>query len=274
MRFVKLFLLLILLSANAQHVLSQLTNDLCSSALDIHGFIIQNDGLSGPYSNVGATGNDVDVADVTGCWFDPLSGDIENGTPQVDATVWFRFEGFDGNLALFVQPCDSNLSFLSQDTQMVLFKGECDSLEVVACNEDINAAANYYWSGISTEIQAGTDYYLAVDGFNYSGFGSPELPLTTGEFCLSTQQPEVAVTEISSAQLSAFPNPSDGMITLQTDAPVVEVNVYNMVGTRCGVYANSGSSNNPIIELPDSSGVYLLHVKTKHGEAFRRVIRN
>jgi len=274
MRFVKLFLLLILLSANAQHVLSQLTNDLCSSALDIHDFIIQNDGLSGPYSNVGATGNDVDVADVTGCWFDPLSGDIENGTPQVDATVWFRFEGFDGNLSVFVQPCDSNLNFLSQDTQMVLFKGECDSLEVVACNEDINAAANYYWSGISSEIQSGTDYYLAVDGSNYSGFGSPELPLTTGEFCLSTQQPEVAVTEVSSAQLSAFPNPSDGMITLQTNSPVMEVAVYNMVGARCGVYANPGYTNNPTIELPDSSGVYLLHVKTKRGEAFRRVIRN
>ena len=273
MRFVRLSLLL-LLGANAQSALSQLTNDLCSSALEIHDFLIQNDGLAGPYSNVGATGNDINIADVTGCWLDPLSGDIDNGAPQVDATVWFRFEGFDGNLALFVQPCDSNLNFLSQDTQMVLFRGECDSLEVVACNEDINAAANYYWSGISTEIQAGTDYYLAVDGFNYSGFGSPELPLTTGEFCISTQQPEVAVTEISSAQLSAFPNPSDGMVTLQTDEPVVEVTVYNMVGACCGFYTILNSSNNPIIELPDSSGVYLLHVKTKRGETFRRVIRN
>ena len=274
MRFVRLSLLLLLLGANAQSALSQLTNDLCSSALDIHDLLIQNDGLAGPYSNVGATGNDIDIADVTGCWLDPLSGDMENGAPQVDATVWFRFEGFDGNFALFVQPCDSNLNFLSQDTQMVLFRGECDSPEVVACNEDINAAANYYWSGISTEIQAGTDYYLAVDGFNYSGFGSPELPLTTGEFCLTTQLPEVAVAEISNLKLSAFPNPTDGMITLQTDSPVVEVAVYTMVGARCDVYTNPNSANNPVIELPDSSGVYLLHVKTKRGEAFSRVIRN
>jgi hypothetical protein len=64
------------------------------------------------------------------------------------------------------------------------------------------------------------------------------------------------------------------MITLQTNSPVVEVAVYNMVGARCGVYANPSSTNNPTIELPDSSGVYLLHVKTKRGEAFRRVIRN
>jgi hypothetical protein len=274
MRFVRLFLLLLLLSANAQSALSQLTNDLCSSALEIRDFLIHNDGPAGPYSNVGATGNDINIADVTGCWLDHLSGDIENGTPQIDATVWFRFEGFDGNLALFAQPCDSNLNFLSQDTQMVLFKGECDSLEVVACNEDINAAANYYWSGISTEIQASVSYYLAVDGFNYSGFGSPELPLTTGDFCLSTQQPEVAVTELSAVKLSAFPNPSDGIVTLQSDSPVAEVAVYNMVGACCGVFINPNSANNPTIKLPDSSGIYLLHVKTKRGEAFRRVIRN
>jgi hypothetical protein len=47
-----------------------------------------------------------------------------------------------------------------------------------------------------------------------------------------------------------------------------------MVGARCDVYTNPNSANSPIIQLPDSSGVYLLHVKTKRGEAYSRVIRN
>jgi hypothetical protein len=253
---------------------AQLSNDLCSSALDLQELLSQSVALAGPYSNVGATGNDINVDDVTGCWVDHLTGDIQSGTPQIDATVWFRFEGLDGNLSLFVQPCDSNLNFLSQDTQMILYRGECDSLEVIACNEDIDAAANYYWSGITTEIQAGDSYYLAVDGFNYSGFGSPQMPLTTGEFCLSTQQPEVSVVESSSLHLAVFPNPTDGKVTLNSESPIMEVAIFDVYGARCGHQIVSNSMHQFMIELPESSGFYFVHARTKRGVVISRVIRN
>ena len=270
----KIIVFLLFLSANGTLLFAQLTNDLCSSAIDIQPFLLQTDVLAGPYTNEGATGNDVDILDVTGCWLDHLSGDIDTGTPQVDATVWFRFEGYEGDLSLFVQPCDSNLNFLSQDTQMVLFTGECDSLELVACNEDLNAASNYYWSGITTEVQSGRSYYLAIDGFNYSGFGSPGLPLTTGEFCFSKLQPEVSVTEIYDEALMAFPNPSNGMVTLKTKSPMLEVSIYDVSGACCSAITETNNIADSMIRLPQQSGIYNIRVKTKRGYGTARIIRN
>lgn len=254
---------------------AQPLNDLCSFATDIQPYINQQaePALAGPYTNVGATGNDLDIASVTGCWLDDLTGNADGSSPQVDATVWFRFDGYDGVLMLYVQPCDTNLAFISQDTQMALYSGECDSLELVACNEDINSAMYNYWSGLTTTIEAATSYYLAVDGFNYSGFGSPELPLTTGEFCLSFTQPTVAIDEAMNTSVRLFPNPTEGRIHLQADSFISEVIICNALGQSCGFYAPYKSSSIDL-EMPFEAGFYTLRVRTEKGTTVHRVIRN
>ncbi|MFM7234232.1 MAG: hypothetical protein ACKOZM_06545, partial [Flavobacteriales bacterium] len=64
-----------LFGAWMQSALAQPINDLCSFATDIQSFINQQgqSTLAGPYSNVGATGNDLDIAGITGCWLDDLT---------------------------------------------------------------------------------------------------------------------------------------------------------------------------------------------------------
>jgi hypothetical protein len=274
MYWIRPFLFVALLVVGVLSSMAQPVNDLCSSAADIQSLISQTIQIAGPFSNEGATGNDLDIAGVTGCWLDDLAGNADGSSPQIDATVWFRFEGFDGTLMLYVQQCDSNLTFLSQDTQMALYTGECDTLELVACNEDLNAPSNYYWSGLTTGIQSGNTYYLAVDGFNYSGFGSPEIPLTTGQFCLSNQEPQVSVPEIIGKGVDIYPNPSDGFITIDADSHIHEVTVFDVAGACYGKYSNSGSHKLQSFQLPEVSGFYLIHVRTDHGVVTRRVIRN
>lgn len=266
---------LCLLCAIVKDSCAQVTNDGCSFATDIQSYINQQgqSPLAGPYSNVGATGNDLDIATVTGCWLDDLTGNADGSSPQIDATVWFRFQGYDGELMLYVQPCDTNLNFLSQDTQMVLYSGECDSLDLVACNEDVDAAMNNYWSGLSTPVTSGTSYYLAVDGFNYSGFGSPELPLTTGEFCMSFNQPITSVHEANTTTVRVFPNPSQGAVHVMAAEFITEVVVYNPMGQTCSLHRCS-NSRSIALELPDGIGIYTLLVRTEKGATVHRVIRN
>jgi hypothetical protein len=54
--------------------IAQPVNDICSSAIDLQPLLPagQEPVLLGPYSNEFATGNDLDIATVTGCWFDDL----------------------------------------------------------------------------------------------------------------------------------------------------------------------------------------------------------
>jgi hypothetical protein len=256
-------------------VYAQPGNDICSSAIDLQEFLPASQGqpLAGPYTNVGATGNDVDIASVTGCWLDDLTGSADGSSPQVDATVWFHFQGWDGTLMLYVQPCDTSLAFISEDTQMALFSGECDSLQLVSCNEDVDAVNFNYWSGITTSVQANTSYYVAIDGFNYSGFGSPDLPLTTGEFCFSFTQPTVEVPEISVAKSTVFPNPSSGKVQLTADSFLKEVSVFNTTGAEC-MRLSLCNTRTHELELPEAPGIYTLVVRTEMGMSVHRVIKN
>ncbi|MFM9006201.1 MAG: T9SS type A sorting domain-containing protein, partial [Flavobacteriales bacterium] len=260
---------------NTIAMLAQPSNDVCSFATDIQSFINQQgqSTLAGPYSNVGATGNDLDIAGITGCWLDDLTGNADGSSPQIDATVWFRFEGYDGEVMLYVQPCDSNLTFLSQDTQMALYSGECDTLELVACNEDIDAAMNNYWSGLTTNIVSGSTYYLAVDGFNYSGFGSPELPLTTGEFCLSFAPPAVSIEEIRETTVQVFPNPMQGIMHVRSEAFIRELTIFNGMGQLCEAYSPYQCRSFDW-DVALSPGVYTLLVRTESGTTVHRIIKN
>lgn len=270
------FILFFVIAIFSAVCFAQPANDICSSAISIQTYLEQatsETSVAGPYSNVAATGNDVDIATVTGCWLDDLTGLADGSSPQVDATVWFHFTGISGVFDLQVQPCDTNLNFISQDTQMALFTGECDSLLLVDCNEDMDAAAFNYWSGIQTTLEQDASYYLAVDGFNYSGFGSPELPLTTGEFCLRIANSVLSVSEKMTAHLQLFPNPTDGAATIQADEELLAVDVYDSRGALIASYQPQHLRRMEL-SLSESVGVYVVRVKTTTGAHCMRVVRN
>lgn len=254
---------------------AQPANDICSSANNIQSYLVQaatESATAGPFSNVAATGNDVDIATVTGCWLDDLTGLADGSSPQIDATVWFHFTGIGGEFKLEVQPCDTNLNFISEDTQMVLFSGECDSLQLVDCNEDIDAAASNYWSAIQTTLVDGASYYLAIDGFNYSGFGSPELPLTTGQFCLQVTNPALEVMETAVSKVSVFPNPNDGIASITAEEELVEVAVYDVRGALIQQWQPQHVKQYDLT-LPEESGIYMVKVSTAQTSRVVRLVR-
>jgi Secretion system C-terminal sorting domain len=273
-KLISTFSAALLMVAVSTGVLAQPINDICSSAIDLQPSlpVNQESVLLGPYSNEFATGNDLDIATVTGCWLDDLTGLADGSSPQIDATVWFRFEGYDGELMLYVQPCDSNLNFLSEDTQMALYTGECDSLELVACNEDVNSAMQTYWSGIITPIASGTTYYLAVDGFNYGGFGSPDLPLTTGEFCLQFSEPVVSIEEKLFSKIVFYPNPTHDRVHIQAEDYIDELTVWNTQG-ECVTVMHGVQSAQIDIFLPEACGVYVLSVQSGNRVTYNRVVK-
>jgi hypothetical protein len=258
-----LSLVLLLLSPFA---IAQPTNDICSSAIDVQDYVNGSSmaSMAGPFTNELATGNDLDIQTVTGCWFDDLGGNADGSSPQIDATVWFLFQGSEGPLSIESLACDSNLNFLSQDTQMILFKGECDSLAVVACNEDINSATFNYWSGINTYLQEDATYYLAVDGFNYSGFGSPEMPLTTGEFCLQFTIPTAEIHESEPVAVAVYPNPTNDRVYVQSTTHIRQIEIWNVSGVMVRQIATPSVTRYEM-QMEEATGVYFMRVRTDGG---------
>jgi hypothetical protein len=260
---------------SAGRLSAQLSNDICSSAIDLQSYLLAAQTapvIAGPFSNSAATGNDFDIATVTGCWLDDLTGLADGSSPQIDATVWFRLTGVDQEVRLAIQPCDTTFDFLSADTQLALFSGECDSLEIVDCNEDIDPETYNYWSAIYTPLTAGTEYRMVVDGFNYSGFGSPDAPLTTGEFCIHISIPALQVNELTEPVVTIFPNPSDDRVQLNAASEIVEVRVFNAQGQEFTVFSPKNATTLDVA-MPDESGVYLVLVQTKYQTTTHRIVR-
>jgi len=271
----RLLLLLIIVAQSASRLSAQLSNDICSSAIDLQPYVVAAQTapvIAGPFSNATATGNDVNIAAVTGCWLDDLTGLADGSSPQIDATVWFRLTGIDQEVRLAIQPCDTTFDFLSADTQLALFSGECDSLEIVDCNEDIDPATYNYWSAIYTPLSAGTAYHMVVDGFNYSGFGSPDAPLTTGEFCIHMSIPALQVSELTEQVPTIFPNPAEDQIQLTAASEIIEVRMFNAQGQEFTVFSPKNSKALDIA-MPDESGVYVVLVRTKYQTTTHRIVR-
>jgi hypothetical protein len=78
---------------------------------------------------------------------------------------------------------------------MAIYTGECGSLIPVAggCNEDLFVDADPntdFRAGLDLETEAGTDYYMLIDGWSDQGI------VSTGEYCIEiTQQASITCAE-------------------------------------------------------------------------------
>jgi hypothetical protein len=246
-------------------------NDECAGAFDVNsltGGAINETIMSSPYSNANATG-EATLAGAEGCWADGIVAD--NTTYTSDATVWFTFQG-DGNDYIIVSDdCNATSDFVPGDTQMILYAGDdCGNMEVVACNDDIDLAGGIYWSGLLVETTANTNYYLVVDGFNYTEFGG-EGVYGVGDFCLNFVNYVVSVEEFPTTQFTMFPNPAQAAVTIKANASIEQINVYNLVGALAysQVYNNASMVS---LNAGLAQGAYMVEVVTAYGKTTQKLI--
>jgi hypothetical protein len=157
------------------------TGDVCFGAVAIDSLFGQSYGepqIGGSYGNQNNTTTS----------FDPTIGNdcfSESDNPW-QQTIWFEFMG-DGNtyeIAALTDPtgpCAIQESFTNGDAQFAIYSGECGNLQPVGCAENND---NSLAPSVFLETQAGTNYYLVLDGTDiYSSVPS-------GNFCISVTRIE------------------------------------------------------------------------------------
>ena len=161
-------------------------NDLCAGAIDLSNLLGQGIGQlqsSETFSNLNATGESELSAGLEGYWFDTAPGGSD---VSVDQSVWFKMEGDGGTYQIRTTNC-AGAAFYSNDTQIALYRGSCESLELVAANDDLMPFwdANYGWfySWIDAQLVEGEQYFLMVDGYNWND-GDTFQGVAQGTFCL------------------------------------------------------------------------------------------
>ena len=165
-------------------------NDLCSGAIDLSDLLGNGIGVqqtSDTYTNIDATG-EPELADaLQGFWFDQ---DSAGNDVSVDQSVWFTMQGDGGTYQIVTTNC-AGAAFYSNDTQMALYKGSCDALELVLANDDLmpfwSANDGWYYSWIDARLEEGVQYHLMVDGYNWND-GDTFQGVSQGTFCISVTE--------------------------------------------------------------------------------------
>ena len=169
---------------------AQLPNDVCSGAIDLSDMLGNGIGVrqtSGSYSNIDATGEPELAAALEGSWFD---SDSLGNAVSVDQSVWFKMQGDGGTYQIVTTNC-AGAAFYSNDTQMALYKGSCDDLELMMANDDLmylwDANYGWYYSWVDARLEEGEEYYLMVDGFNWND-GDIFQGVAQGTFCIAVTE--------------------------------------------------------------------------------------
>lgn len=169
------------------------SNNECAGAIDLSSSLGQGTSMvvsTGPYDNTMATTEASDPTDGFSCFGEPDGG---GANPTLENTLWFKVTG-DGGL-YFVEAttagCSVGTGIDDNDTQIAVYTGTCGMLTPFACNEDgSNASNGNYPSALDVQTEAGVEYFIMVDGFNFNG------TFSDGEFCVQiTEKAAVPCTD-------------------------------------------------------------------------------
>jgi len=177
-------------SLSASALYAQPANNECTGATDISALFDGNTNTSTLFDNTGATNeaSDPPLSNGAACFFEDA----------INNTIWFSFVGDGNSYRITTVECTATNYVTNGDTQMALYTGSCAGLTAVpnGCNEDgPGAAPGNFFSEVTLDTEAGTTYYVMVDGF--ADANGP----ATGEFCLEVGPPTGPITDCEAGTL-------------------------------------------------------------------------
>lgn len=79
----------------------------------------------------------------------------------------------------------------------------------------------------------------------------------------------IGVEENELPEVKIYPNPSSGLVFIDTESSIAKTEIYNINGQKLGVYQAETT-----IELPQISGLYFLHISFENGAVLvEKVVR-
>lgn len=239
--------------------------DLCTDANDLNALFGQpiNQAQTSPiFDNTNATTGSSDPTFGFTCFGEP---DGQGGNPSLEKTLWYTFTGDGDGYVIRTVNCNATNYIDDGDTQIAVYRGECNGLIPVDCNEDapMSTQGNLF-AEVAFLTEPGVTYYMLVDGFNFNG------TISDGEYCIEvTRSTATPTTEWAENQRRPFPNPTKGLVQLgTTNYQLVEV--YDISGR---LLATDQRPTGSVDLSPFKSGVYLIKSYTKNDIHLARIIR-
>ncbi len=137
----------------------------CGTALndECEGAFLLTDGL-----------NAVSNADATTGAAQPPASCEKNGDSTIHHDIWYFYTPTCSGIAT-ISFCQQNGGTADFDTRLAVWRGGCDGLEIVACNDD---ACQQFRSRVEFDVVCGETYLVQLGGFAKGDVGSGELSVS------------------------------------------------------------------------------------------------
>jgi hypothetical protein len=186
-----------------------------------------------------------------------------NASITVDAT---------GSYSVTVYNSNADCSVVLEEN-VVVDPNPNPAISFSGSNFTTSSFTTYQWNFNGTPITGANSQTL--DPTN-TGNGQYSVTVTNSQGCEATSSTfnltNVGIQEEDLSAIECFPNPTSGMITINSTYEIKSVEVLNVMGQI--VYtAQVNQATNYQIELPKETGVYLIKVNTKRDSQITRIIK-
>ncbi|MCR9183154.1 MAG: T9SS type A sorting domain-containing protein [Flavobacteriaceae bacterium] len=189
---------------------------------------------------------------------DSVSGSTSNatniaGTDSPD--VFYSYTGSGVVETVTISLCDPNTNF---DTILRVYSS-CDLTDEIAVNDDFCGLQ----SELSFESDGTSTYIIMVEGFDVDEFG---------DFTLEITCETLSTTDFELNQLNMYPNPTNGLIHINSSVTIETVEIYNTAGQL--VMNQKINTSNPTINIAGlQNGIYFAKAISKDASKTIKIVK-
>jgi len=189
---------------------------------------------------------------------DTVSGSTTNATNDGGDDSPDVFYSYTGNGAvenITISLCDPNTNF---DTILRVYSS-CDLTNEIAVNDD--------FCGLQSEVTFESDgtstYIIMVEGFDVDD---------VGDFTLQLTCETLSTTDFELNKLSMYPNPTNGIVYIDSTVIIDAVEVYNTAGQL--VMKELINTSNPTINISElQNGIYFAKAISKNADKTIKIVK-
>jgi hypothetical protein len=152
---------------------------------------------------------------------------------------------------------------LAQNTSLVQFTGVANELNYLNIANGQNTLITYFLSQGNPNLAC-----IQVDDAAYSTTNWTSIDATSS---FSENCGNVGINESNNVNISIYPNPTNGVVTFETEEKITSIEVYNLAGQKVSVFNNTKT-----IDISNlSNGIYAATVITgSSNPVVKRLIKN
>jgi len=211
-------------------------------------------------------------------YFDSVNNVAASNLARFDGSQWTAM-GATSNDAIFDMKTLNDILYISGR----------DARNIGGTNYDIAAFNGTTWSGVANtedsvfwvsvlETNANESILYAGGNFSSMNTGNPDVFINTGTICEIENCTVLGVEEQNFSQaISLYPNPFLEEINIGlNDVSDSSIEIYNILGqknTDFDFYKNSETKTITVNLRNINSGIYLVKIKTNHGEVWKKIVK-